>query len=655
MVMEDERIIKIEEERRLTLRLRGRRRILVWGETGAGKSTLAFKLARDLSRSADGCQILSLDPGTPPFGVPGAVCRGWRDGDDFHWGDCQALCTLDAARFRLPLAMAASRLIEMVERTGNNAPVVIDPPGVARGASGAELLTALAEILRPDIVLALHRAGESPPLEQELASLRMETIHVSSSPEAKRPSATERAKRRTNMWDGFLSIAPPETVSLGLLRVLGTPPSKEEPEAWRGRQAALLSTGGETIRMGEVLEFSGEKLTMRISPAMSKAVPAAVLIRDAARNAEGMLGTVPRVFKNSGRRRIPEEMKPRASVPNAGSPPVSTQVGPAWAVLAGGVFGDPLLHVRIRNLKQSFLFDLGDPARLQAKAAHQVRAVFLSHAHVDHIGGFLWLLRSRFGPFGPCAIFGPPDTIARIENFLGAVTWDRIGDDGPVFEVSEIGDRFLKRARLQPGKTKVALPERIVQDGTILSDESFGVKAVVCDHGIPSVAYALVFSREIATRKDELEAGGLPPGPWLGQLKKAVAADAPELEIRLPDGTAKPAGELAKKLIEVLPGKKLVYAADMADTPENRRKLIALARSAHTLFCETAFTMADRDKAEATRHLTTRAAVEIARAAEVRRLAPFHFSKRYEHDPNAVYDEIRKAAGPVEILGDSDR
>ncbi len=651
--MKDETSINNEKEQRLALRLKGRRRILVWGEMGAGKSTLAFKLARNWSRSADGCQILSLDPGTPLFGVPGAVCRGWWRGDDFHWGDCQALCTLDAARFRLPLAMATRRLIRILERTGKNVPVVIDPPGVARGASGAELLTALAEILRVDAVLALHRAGERSPLEQELASLGAETIHVSSSPEARRPSPTERIKRRTYMWDSFLSDAVQETISLGRTLVLGTPPPKEEPEAWKGRQAALLSAGGETLRMGEVLELSGGELTMRLSPATSKAPPAAVLLRDAARNREGMLGTLPRIFHDAGRRRIPDEMRPHAFASNAGSVsvPVSTQVGPAWAVLVGGVFGDPLLHVRIRNLKQSFLFDLGDPARLQAKAAHQVRAVFLSHAHVDHIGGFLWLLRSRIGPFEPCKIFGPPETVARIENFLGAVTWDRIGDDGPVFEVCEIGDRFLKRARLQPGKARIPLPERIVQDGTILADENYIVQAVVCDHDIPSVAYSLAFSREIAVNKNELESTGLPPGPWLGRLKKAVLAGTPETEIQLPDGTGKSAGELAEKLIEAYPGKKLVYAADMADTPENRRKLIALARSAHTLFCETAFTVADRDKAEATQHLTTLAAAEIARAAGVERLAPFHFSKRYEHDPDAVYDEIRKMASSVEILG----
>jgi ribonuclease BN (tRNA processing enzyme) len=76
-----------------------------------------------------------------------------------------------------------------------------------------------------------------------------------------------------------------------------------------------------------------------------------------------------------------------------------------------------------------------------------------------------------------------------------------------------------------------------------------------------------------------------------------------------------------------------------------------LARSAHTLFCETTFTTADKDKAESTQHLTTLAAIRIARDAKVERLVPFHFSKRYERNPDVVYDELLDAAGPVRILG----
>jgi ribonuclease BN (tRNA processing enzyme) len=121
--------------------------------------------------------------------------------------------------------------------------------------------------------------------------------------------------------------------------------------------------------------------------------------------------------------------------------------------------------------------------------------------------------------------------------------------------------------------------------------------------------------------------------------------------IELPDGTRRSAGTLAADLTFIRPGKKFIYAADMADTPANRRKIIAFARGGHTLFCETAFMAVDGERATATQHLTTTAAVEIARAAGVERLVPFHFSKRYERDPARVYAEIRALAGPVMVIG----
>jgi ribonuclease BN (tRNA processing enzyme) len=331
--------------------------------------------------------------------------------------------------------------------------------------------------------------------------------------------------------------------------------------------------------------------------------------------------------------------------------PVSAKVGPAWATLAGGVFGDPLLHVRLQQQKQSYFFDLGDPARLMAKVAHQVRAVFITHTHIDHIGGFLWFLRSRIGDFGPCMIFGPERTIERIESHINAVTWDRIEDNAPVFEIFEIHGAILKGARLQPGRKTVGLPDQAFQTGVILAGEHFRVRAVVCDHGIPSVAYAMDFPREFSVRKKTLADSGWPPGPWLGRLKKSLSAGQTADDIRLPDSTIKPAGDLAEKLIVARPGKTLVYAADMADTPQNREKLADLALGAHTLFCEAAFTAADRSRAEANQHLTTTAAAAIARKAGVEQTVPFHFSKRYEHDPDAVYRDIRAAAGPVKILG----
>jgi ribonuclease Z len=634
----------------LALRLEGRRRILFWGGMGSGKSTLAAALAHHLTRHGGCCQVLALDPGTPLFGVPGAVCRGWWEGDAFQWADCQALCTLDAARFRLPLILASRRLMDIAQRKDSGGALVIDPPGVVRGVGGAELLMALTTTLHADAVVMLIRQQEPLPLAEELASLPAEVFNFPASPKAKRPYRRERMEARTALWDRYLNASVTESLPLDRIHFLGTPPPRKKFSAWTGRQAALLDNRGHTLQFGEILELTDGILQLRLPPGPKKA-PAAVLVRDAGRNGAGYLATIPQVQRTSDRNPIPPEMAEPAVGPDADSPPLFSRVGPAWATLVGGVFGDPLLHVRLRNLKRSFFFDLGYPSRLAARVAHQVGAVFLSHAHIDHVGGFLWFLRSRIGLFGPCRIFGPAEIITRIANFIDAITWDRIEENAPIFEVCEIEGARIKRARLQPGSATQKLPDLPVADGIVLEDSRFSVRAAVCDHNIPSVAYALTFSLDIGVRKDRLAAFGWTPGPWLGRLKQCIAADRLESAIDLPDGTTRSAGELADKLTIIRPGKKLAYAADMADTKQNRDKVVDLARSAHTLFCETAFAAADHEKAAATQHLTTRAAVAIARAAGVERLAPFHFSKRYEHDPGRIYDEIRAAAGSIKIIG----
>lgn len=633
----------------LAARLAGCRRILFMGETGTGKSTLAIKLLRFLASRGSQCHLLELDPGNPPLeipGVPGTVALAaldTLDGNGLIRREYQALCTLNGGRFRLPLLLAARRLLA-------NTILLIDPPGVVRGVGGAELLMALTESLKVNAVVVLHRANGPMPLAQEFAALPVPVFHLTASPAAKARSNLEQLKHRTRLWDLFLADATLETVVLDRIPILGTPPPRDAQSGWPGRQAALLDAAGGTVRMGEVIGLNDGLLSLRMVPGTA-AKPVSLLIRDAGRNAMGRLETVKRVDTPPAVRHVPVEMTPPPVFPGAGSMPVSSNLGQAWATLVGGVFGDPLVHVRLRRLQRSLLFDLGDAARLAAKIAHQVHAVFLSHAHIDHIGGFTWFLRSRIGSFPPCRIFGPPETIRRIESFLGAITWDRIDDRGPIFDVYEIGETALSHARLQPGKKKIDLAEIPIRAGVILTEEGFTVTAAICDHGIPSIAYGLLLPREIKIIRERLAAANLPPGRWLRTLKQCISADTPEAEITLPGGRTGKAGDLAQELTIIQPGKKLVYAADMADTPENRMKLTELARSAHTFFCETAFTLADKPKADATQHLTTLAAVHIARDAGVERLVPFHFSKRYEHNSRSVYDEILAAAGPVQVLG----
>ena len=86
------------------------RRVMLLGQPGVGKSTLARGLAVQLHAAGRSISYLSADPGSPPFGIPGAVCLGDWTPAGWSLRGLEALCTLDAGRFRLPLVSAVRAL-----------------------------------------------------------------------------------------------------------------------------------------------------------------------------------------------------------------------------------------------------------------------------------------------------------------------------------------------------------------------------------------------------------------------------------------------------------------------------------------------------------------------------------------------------------------
>ena len=238
-------------------------------------------------------------------------------------------------------------------------------------------------------------------------------------------------------------------------------------------------------------------------------------------------------------------------------------------------------------------------------------------------------------------MYGPPGLADNIEGLIRGVHWDRIGDQGPCFEVSELHDDRLIRFRLQAGRGHGdCLGEEAAMNGKMLDEPGFVVRAVTLDHGTPVLAYAFEPAVTISIRKESLAARGWQSGPWLGEFKRQLLAADRSTVIVLPDGTTGRADRLAEEFTRERTGRKLVYATDLADTPDNRSRLMQLARGCHTFFCEAAFAAADAHHAQRTGHLTTRACGEIARAADVRQLVPFHFSRRYDGQIGRLYSEI---------------
>jgi ribonuclease Z len=316
-------------------------------------------------------------------------------------------------------------------------------------------------------------------------------------------------------------------------------------------------------------------------------------------------------------------------------------------------FGDPVLYLETLFEKRAILFDLGDITALPPRKIHRVEHVFVTHAHIDHFIGFDLLLRLLVGREKIVRIFGPDGFIDRVGHKLHSYEWnlvDRFVCD-LVFEVTEVnatGPARAARFRLKDAFIEEKLDGKFPPNGVLYSEPAFLVSATVLEHRIPCLAFALQERLHVNIWKTRLTELNLPVGPWLRELKRAVIDGVPDdhmIEVpasKVLPARAVPLGAL-RTVLTVTAGQKIGYVTDAADTPANRQAIVDLVRGADLLFIESAFAEADTALARQRAHLTTRAAGEIARAASVRRVEPFHFSPRYEGEEQSMVAEVLDA------------
>jgi ribonuclease Z len=183
----------------------------------------------------------------------------------------------------------------------------------------------------------------------------------------------------------------------------------------------------------------------------------------------------------------------------------------------------------------------------------------------------------------------------------------------------------------------------------VLCDEpTHRVSAAILEHGTPCLAFALQEAAHVNVWKNRLLDRGLHVGPWLRSLKQAVVERrADDHLIHIDESATTERGferlDSLREVLTITAGQKIAYVTDVADTPANRAAIVALVQNADILFIEAAFAAADNALARDRAHLTTTAAGEIAREANVRRVEPFHFSPRYVGDEERMLAEVMAA------------
>jgi ribonuclease Z len=324
--------------------------------------------------------------------------------------------------------------------------------------------------------------------------------------------------------------------------------------------------------------------------------------------------------------------------------------------LVNDPFGDPGLYVEFLFERRALLFDLGDLSPLPARQLLKVTHAFVSHTHMDHFAGFDALLRVLLGREKVLHLFGPPGFIDRVEHKLAGYTWNLVAnyDSDLTMRVTEVSPENGTGSALFRSRTgfrrEIAEPSSL-SPGVLLDEEAFQVRAAFLDHQIPCLAFALEEKFHVNVWKSGLEELGLPTGQWLRDLKSAVARGEPSetsVTVRWHDvGGAHERivslGELKEKVLRVVRGQKIAYVTDAGYTPENAAAIVELARAADTLFIETAFTHEEERRAAEKYHLTSRQAGELARAAEVKRLVPFHFSPKHAEEEERLIREAMEA------------
>jgi len=321
------------------------------------------------------------------------------------------------------------------------------------------------------------------------------------------------------------------------------------------------------------------------------------------------------------------------------------------AQLLNSVFQDPGLYVEILWERRALLFDMGELGKCRPAKLLKVSHAFVSHTHIDHFIGFDTLLRVMLNREKALKIFGPPGFLDQVQGKLAGYTWNLTAAypfSIQAFEIHSerlISREFVCQERFIPRGEKEA-----AFDGRLTLDPQIQVQVAKLDHLIPSLAFAVQERFHINIHKDRLEAEGLEAGPWLKNLKETIwRGEDEDFPVRVPrrEGDRLQERKIPlkslKQFFTISPGQKIAYVTDCRFTKENIEKIISLARGADLFFCEAAFLEKDRERAEERAHLTARQAGELGRLANVGKLQIFHFSPKYEKEPEALFREAEEA------------
>jgi ribonuclease Z len=274
--------------------------------------------------------------------------------------------------------------------------------------------------------------------------------------------------------------------------------------------------------------------------------------------------------------------------------------------------------LRLPQRAELWLFDCGEGTQHQFLRSElrvsQLRRIFVTHMHGDHVFGLPGLLAS-LGLAGSC-----PDGL------------DLYGPDALPHYLDGV---------LRSSSTRIGYPLRThrvreaARSGAVLQeDDEIQVRCTALTHRVPAYAYR-VDRKPRAGRFDveRARALGIPPGPVYGDLKAGRT-------VTLADGRIINGASLCGPM---RPGCSVVYCTDTVFS----EAAVELARGADLLIHEATFCHAEGELAIQRQHSTSTMAAQTALEAGVGRLMLTHLSPRYVPGAAVAPDDLLAEARSI--------
>lgn len=295
---------------------------------------------------------------------------------------------------------------------------------------------------------------------------------------------------------------------------------------------------------------------------------------------------------------------------------------------------DICFYATADNHPWSYLFDCGRARYLGAGDCKSLRAIFVTHTHIDHFCNFDTLLRHHVGLRRMVTIVGPKGIAQNVQGKGLSYTWNLIKRYRPVYEVREIDQNNVTIYEMGPPHWEPQLITQYeIQDEVCFREKGMTVRCTALDHKIPSMAYTL-------EEDSSLRIGDFPyrPGPWVKALKDAYEAKDEEAQIQVSETETLAAKDLFHHLY-VKEGWKLGYAMDHLACNKNHEIMKRFFHKANELVIEGFFRDCDRDYALRHFHSTAYESGNLARQAQVNKLTLVHHSRRYHSEIDDLREE----------------